>query len=686
MGDRDAARNELQGLIEKRATKYVSAINIASGFAVLNETDEMFQWFETALAERDSNLTWLNVDREFDYVRDDPRFAAILRKVNLTDGLDTRNIPSPEIEVEPVASRDTAVATGPPKRTWLNRALIGAAAAAVGIAGYYLIPFSIARSAREPEKNTLVRLTDAPFDDFSPTFTRDGKIRFARFVDKHSPVSYIMNADGTGLREQTEIPGMSSGVLSPDETKIFYHKGPGDPNFYLANADGSNERVMPFHPGNALWSPDSKQFLYQAKGPDSPQSTNNSDIFIYTIDTGKITPIVESPFFDSDPAFSPDGKRIVYASDMEGNFELYSRVIATGETKRLTHGPGHESFPSYSPDGTQIIFNSDAEKENNDVYLMNVDGSNVRKITDGPGWDACPPNSWSADGTQILLLSDRAGKENIYLMNIEPFAPRRIAPTIESDQSLSPSLSPDGQQIVYQLSNEIRIFDIASQTDRFVFETSAGGGPSFSPDGKRILFQERIDDNTEICSVNIDGSGFTNITQSPSKDMTPAYSPDGSEIAFSANRAAGTTTFEIYVINSDGSEPRLVFGDRAMSVGPVWAPDGKSLLFANDREGGRTGNFELFSISLDGGTEKRLTERPGYDVDGAFSPDGSRIAFVSQADGNSEIYVMNADGTGVLRVTRDAKSDVSPRWSPDGKKLIFTSDRSGKYALYEIDV
>jgi Tol biopolymer transport system component/DNA-binding winged helix-turn-helix (wHTH) protein/TolB-like protein len=687
IGDREAARKELQGLIEKRDEKYVSAINIASGFAVLKQTDDVFKWLEIAHAERDSNLTWLNIDREFDYLREDPRFRTILQKVNLPDATSSRNGRVSENETLPIevvgGKADAAI---PRKRKRLAKlGLAGAAAVVLGFAGYYLIPFFGINATKQPEKNALVRLTDAPFDDANPTFTRDGQIRFVRFVDKQTLVTYIMNADGTGIREQSEIPGLTSGVWSPDGAKVFYRKGPGDHNFYLANSDGSDERIMPFHPGNCLWSPDSKQFLYQAKARDS-SIPNNSDIFVFTLETETIVPVVEGPFFDSDPVFSPDGKSIVYVSDMDGNFEVYSRVIATGEAKRLTNNPGHESFPTYSPDGTQIIFNSDGEKENNDVYLMNVDGSNVRKITDAPGWDASPPNNWSPDGTQVLLLSDRGGKENIYVMNIEPFAPRRIASNVESDQPLDPSYSPGGDQVAYQLSNEIRIFDASAQTDKFVLKTSAGANPTFSPDGRRILFQERIDENTEICSVNVDGSDFVNITQSPSKDISPAYSPDGTRIAFAANRAAGTISFEIYVMNSDGSEQKLFYGDRAMSVGPSWAPDGRSLVFANDREGGRVGNFELFSINVDGGTEKRLTNRPRYDSDPTFSPDGTRIAFASNADGNWEIYVMNTDGSAVLRLTRDLGSDLFPHWSPDGEKLIFTSNRTGKYAIYEIDL
>lgn len=561
---------------------------------------------------------------------------------------------------------------------------------ASGIAAYFLLPFFGFSSAKRVDKNTLVRLTDAPFDEINPTFTRDGQIRFARFIDKKTVASFIMNADGSGVREEKTIPGLSSGVWSPDGTKVFYRKQADDPNFYLANADGTDERIMPFNPGNALWSPDSKQFLYQAKATDSP-IPNNSDIYIYTLATETITRVVESPFFDSDPSFSPDGKSILYVSDIDGNFEIYTKVLSTGETKRLTNNPGHESFPTYSPDGTQIIFNSDREKENNDVYLMNADGSDVRKITDGPGWDSAPPNNWSPDGTQVLLLSDRSGKENIYVMNIEPFVPKRVA-AFENDRPVFASYSSDGKHIVYQLSvgesqSEIRIYNADTKADRFVFKANLQESlPSFSPDGSKILFQQRIDENTEICSVNIDGSGFVNITRSPSKDMAPVFSPDGGKIAFAANRAGGLSVFEIYVMNADSSEQKLIFGDRAMSVNPAWSPDGKTLVFSNDREEGRIGNFELYSINLDGGPERRLTNRPRYDINPAFSPDGTRIAFESYADGNPEIYLMNADGSGLLRLTRDLGNDHYPHWSPDGKKIIFTSNRSGKYAIYEIAI
>ena len=685
MGDRDAARAELESLVHKRDGKYVSAINIASGYAVLGDKDEALKWLETALVERDSNLTWLNVDREFDFLRDEPRFRAIVRAVNLTDDGDRRkDIPAALAQTEPSDADSAGAPIETARLPWIKYAAVAGIVGIVLLAGYYLVSYFVRGAVRPAEKNVAVRLTHGPQDDGYPTFTPDGQIRFVRFVDKHNLVPYIMNADGSGLREEISPPGLSSGNWSPDGTKLFFRKG-SEMDVYLANADGSDERKMAFRPGNSAWSPDSKRLVFQMTARDS-SVPNNSDIFIYTIETDTIEPIVVSPFFDSDPNFSPDGRSIVYASDIDGNFEIYTKVLATGEVRRLTNNPAHESFPSYSPDGTQILFNSDREKENNDVYLMNADGNGVRKITDSPGWDAAPLNSWSRDGTQLLILSDREGPESVYIINIDPFAPKLVSQDIESDHPLDASFSPDGKRVLYQTQDGIRLLDLQSKDDKFVFKTSAGGGPVMSPDGQRILFLDRIDDNTELCLVNVDGSGFVNISQSPSKEMTPTFSPDGTRIAFASNRAAGTSTFEIYVMNADGTDTKMIYGDRAMSINPTWSPDGKTIAFANDREDGRVGNFELFLIEADGGSERRITTRPMYDVDPVFSPDGSRIAFVSTADGNSEIYVIKPDGTGVLRLTRDPARDLTPRWSPDGKKLIFTSNRSGKYRIYEMEL
>ena len=102
------------------------------------------------------------------------------------------------------------------------------------------------------------------------------------------------------------------------------------------------------------------------------------------------------------------------------------------------------------------------------------------------------------------------------------------------------------------------------------------------------------------------------------------------------------------------------------------------IAFASDRDG----NFEIYSMDVDGGGQTRLTENPAEDFSPAWSPDGTRLAFVSTRDGNAEIYVMNADGTGQTRLTNNPDSDLSPAWSPNGLQIGFVSNRDGNDEIY----
>jgi len=144
---------------------------------------------------------------------------------------------------------------------------------------------------------------------------------------------------------------------------------------------------------------------------------------------------------------------------------------------------------------------------------------------------------------------------------------------------------------------------------------------------------------------------------------------------------------QVYVMNVDGTNQHRIYYSNAMSQRPTWSPDGRQIVFANDKEEGRSGNFEIFAIEPETTQpEKRLTFRRRYDVAPVFSPDGVRLAFVSNLDGNWEIYVMRSDGSSLIRLTRDAADDTDPSWSPDGKRIIFSSNRSGRFAIYEMNV
>jgi len=170
--------------------------------------------------------------------------------------------------------------------------------------------------------------------------------------------------------------------------------------------------------------------------------------------------------------------------------------------------------------------------------------------------------------------------------------------------------------------------------------------------------------NTRIYTVRSDGTGPLPLINSDANDTDPAWSPDGSKIAFTSDRDGPRA---IYVMNEDGSNVKRLTPLTGDSFRPAWSPDGSRIAFVSVRDA----NTDVYVMKADGTGEQRLTTHLALDSDPAWSPDGARIAFASERDGNAEIYVMNADGSSVTRLTINSMEDRHPAWSPDGTRLAF---------------
>ena len=288
-----------------------------------------------------------------------------------------------------------------------------------------------------------------------------------------------------------------------------------------------------------------------------------------------------------------------------------------------------------------------------EIYVMEVDGNNQRRLTNNPNLDTHP--SWSPDGKRIAFMSDRDGHFNILggLLNYEIYV-------MDADGGNPQNLTND---------------------------PNGDSSPSWSPDGKRIVFASNRDgnrdgnrENYEIYVMDADGNNQQRITDNDFYDTHPSWSPDGERIVFISRRDGhfigefGLTS-EIYVMDADGKNTRRLTNNRKSDSSPSWSPDGKWIVFSADRKGDDV-NYEIYVMDADGNNQQRLTNNRVHDTSPSWSSDGKRIVFSSYRDGNAEIYVMDNDGENQQKLTNNPGNDFGPAWfgpafvvSPAGKKF-----------------
>jgi Tol biopolymer transport system component len=212
-------------------------------------------------------------------------------------------------------------------------------------------------------------------------------------------------------------------------------------------AEGSNTSYL--YRRYPSWSPDGTRIAYSTSGHvDVPNDVGPNDIFVSPValaQVGEVQNLTNHPAEDFHPRWSPDGTRIAFASDRDGDFEIYTMNVDGTDLRRLTHNPASDTHPgSWSPDGQRIAFVSDRDG-NPEIYVVNADGTGETRLTFDPATDSHP--AFSADGTRIAFHSDRDGNHEIYVMNADGSAPTRL--TNRSADDFDPNWSPDGQRIAF---------------------------------------------------------------------------------------------------------------------------------------------------------------------------------------------------------------------------------------------
>ena len=200
-------------------------------------------------------------------------------------------------------------------------------------------------------------------------------------------------------------------------------------------------------------------------------------------------------------------------------------------------------------------------------------------------------------------------------------------------------------------------------------QACSGGGPT----GVIAYASNPTPSNTagDIWVMDADGSNQTKLTDVTPWHDYPAWSPDGTKIAFTTDRAGDWSTWEVYVMNADGSNQQILADQPTSNGFPSWSPDGAKIAFHKVHDG----RVDIYVMDADGSNQQAITHSTSSDEDSwiaAWSPDGTKIAFERATN---EIWVMDADGSNPLNLTNDPAFDQTAAWSPDSTQIAFARDR-----------
>jgi hypothetical protein len=329
--------------------------------------------------------------------------------------------------------------------------------------------------------------------------------------------------------------------------------------------------------------------------------------------------------------------------------------------------------------------------------LPDIEAGRKEEIVETQAYASAPGNlivviyGIASDGSQKIVACSNLGQPSMQ-------AESQISSTPLEDCTQPANGALKGNWLAFTASknnnSDIYLLDVDSAlqqgiekavTIRLTTDPATDFDPAWSPDGTRIAFRSQRDGNDEIYIMNADGTCQINLTNDPTDDWSPAWSPDGTQIAF-AHFFDGNSYSDIAVINADGTNLKRL--TTSSGEYPAWSPNGTRIAFAS----ARAGNYDIYVMNADGSAQTQLTNGPAYDMSPTWSPDGAQIAFDTQSDlfppkeigigPEFEIHVINADGTGNTRLTNNTAEDRFPTWAPN-TKIVFA--RNGSLFIMNAD-
>lgn len=353
---------------------------------------------------------------------------------------------------------------------------------------------------------------------------------------------------------------------------------------------------------------------------------------------------------------------------------------------------GFQATPAFSPDGTLVAFRQSDGVKNTGIYAAVVGGEKSLQLTSDPG-DGCP--TWSPDGRQIAFTRYSEKSASIYIVPALGGTERRIY-TGPTSMGAALSWSPDGRYIAFSESSSansrrrfLSLLSVADSTTRALTSPPAGSldsEPAFSPDGTQIAFVRSTvaGVTNDVFVMPAAGGEAKRLTFDNGPIMgPPAWTADNREIIFSSNRGAATG---LWRVSATGCIPRPVAGPAGEAKWPSIPVKGDTLVYEQVLSKFNIWRLELKDPKHYERTPSALVSEKGDKARPEFSPDGKKVAFESNRLGFWDIWTCDVDGNNCDRITSLHGTAGRPRWSPDGHSIAFEFHPKERGEIYLVDV
>jgi serine/threonine protein kinase/roadblock/LC7 domain-containing protein len=373
---------------------------------------------------------------------------------------------------------------------------------------------------------------------------------------------------------------------------------------------------------------------------------------------------------DFSPSVSPDGKLIAFSSNRDGKLRIWLKEVSGGSEVPLTAGP--DDFPRFSPDGSSIVYtHGDADPDKPPVlYRVPVVGGEARRVIEGVAGDFSPDGRLLAL-TRSNVAADGAQSVSVLVAASDGSNPRELA-KVDLNALVHPRWSPDGKRIAAvgsqgRVVGAVYVFDATSGATKILTAPAQAGEITsvvWTRDSRSVIYvradsvEAVVGSSAHVIRHHVDSDRAEAIAWTSHNGTHLDVLADGRLILDA--RSPSDNLRETSIAGSAAG--RWITRGNSSDRQPVYARDGKSILFTSNR----SGNLDLWMVTADGGTVKRVTEDAAEDWDPAFTADGKRIVWSSGRSGNLEIWAANADGSDAKQISKDGQDAENPSATADG--------------------